>query len=79
MKKFFAVVAVAALSLGAVSCGEKKGESTDNTTDSLTNVVDSTILETADSAKTAIDSTAEAATDSVKAAVEAPATDAPAK
>jgi len=30
MKKFFAVVAVAALSLGAVSCGEKKAAVVDS-------------------------------------------------
>ncbi|MCA4810093.1 hypothetical protein IF128_10140 [Empedobacter stercoris] len=41
MKKFFAVVAVAALSLGAVSCGEKKAEETPVAVDSAAVVVDS--------------------------------------
>ena len=45
MKKFFAVVAVAALSLGAVSCGEKTEEAP--ATDSATAVVDSAVVDSA--------------------------------
>ena len=50
MKKFFAVVAVAALSLGAVSCGEKTEEAPVEeapATDSATAVVDSAVVDSA--------------------------------
>ncbi len=66
MKKFFAVVAVAALSLGAVSCGEKTEEA----------VVEEPAVETAevvDSAVVVVDSAA-VVVDSA-AVVEAPATE----
>ncbi|MGV0922784.1 hypothetical protein [Empedobacter tilapiae] len=76
MKKFFAVVAVAALSLGAVSCGEKKAEeAVENTVDSANAVIDSanTVV---DSANAVVDSAKETV-DSLKA--EVPATETPAK
>ena len=59
MKKFFAVVAVAALSLGAVSCGEKTEEAP--ATDSATAVVDSAVVDSAAApvADSAADSTAD--------------------
>ncbi|QHC83650.1 hypothetical protein AS589_02025 [Empedobacter brevis] len=81
MKKFFAVVAVAALSLGAVSCGEKKAEeAVENTTDSLVEKTDS-LVEKTDSLVEKTDSLVEK-TDSLKAetpAATTPATEAPAK
>ena len=76
MKKFFAVVAVAALSLGAVSCGEKKAEeAVENATDSLSAQVDSAAVQI-DSAAAKVDS---AVTAVAPATTEAPAKDAPAK
>ena len=63
MKKFFAVVAVAALSLGAVSCGEKTEEAPVEeapATDSTAVATDSTAV-VADSTAVATDSTAVAA------------------
>ena len=58
MKKFFAVVAVAALSLGAVSCGEKKAEeAVENATDSATAQIDSAAA-LVDSAAVKVDSAA---------------------
>ncbi len=89
MKKFFAVVAVAALSLGAVSCGEKKAEEeVENATDSLSAQTDSLATQT-DSLAAKTDSLVEK-TDSLATKVEgavkdaattpaAPATEAPAK
>ena len=74
MKKFFAVVAVAALSLGAVSCGEKTEEAPVEegaTVDSATAVVDSAAA-VVDSAAAVVDSAA-AVVDSAAAKVEAPA------
>ena len=71
MKKFFAVVAVAALSLGAVSCGEKKAEETPAAVDSAAVVVDSAAA-VVDSAAAVVDSAA-AVVDSAAAKVEAPA------
>ena len=62
MKKFFAVVAVAALSLGAVSCGEKTEEAPVEEAPA----VDS--LATAANDSTAVDSTAVAPTDSTAVA-----------
>lgn len=62
MKKFFAVVAVAALSLGAVSCGEKTEEAPVEeaaAADSLTAQVDSAAVAPVDSAAvTPVDSAA---------------------
>ena len=76
MKKFFAVVAVAALSLGAVSCGEKKAEETvANTTDSLAAQTDSLAAKT-DSVATKVEG---AVNEVAPATTEAPAKDAPAK
>ena len=82
MKKFFAVVAVAALSLGAVSCGEKKAEeAVENTTDSLSAQTDSLAAKT-DSLVEKTDSLATKVEGAVKGAATtpaAPATEAPAK
>ncbi|WP_282630041.1 hypothetical protein [Empedobacter sedimenti] len=88
MKKFFAVVAVAALSLGAVSCGEKKAEEAATNVDSATATIDSAAA-TIDSAATKVDSAAtkvDSAATKVEGAVKdaattpaAPATEAPAK
>ena len=83
MKKFFAVVAVAALSLGAVSCGEKKAEEAPANVDSAAVTVDSAAA-VVDSAAAVVDSAA-AKVDSAATKVEgaakevAPATEAPAK
>ena len=55
MKKFFAVVAVATLSLGAVSCGEKTEEAP--AVDSAVAVVDSAAA-VVDSAAAVVDSAA---------------------
>ena len=52
MKKFFALVAVATLSLGAVSCGEK-AETVETEA-----VVDSAAVEVVDSAAAVVDSAA---------------------
>ena len=72
MKKFFAVVAVATLSLGAVACGEKtETTEVEATVDSTAAVVDSAAV-AVDSAAAVVDSAA-AVVDS--AAVEAPATE----
>lgn len=72
MKKFFAVVAVATLSLGAVACGEKtETTEVEATVDSAAAVVDSAAV-AVDSAAAVVDSAA-AVVDS--AAVEAPATE----
>ena len=82
MKKFFAVVAVAALSLGAVSCGEKKAEeAVENATDSLSAQTDSLATQT-DSLAAKTDSVATKVEGAVKDAATtpaAPATEAPAK
>ena len=66
MKKFFALVAVATLSLGAVSCGEKtETVETETAVDSTAAVVDSAAV-VVDSAAAVVDSAA---------AVVAPATE----
>lgn len=70
MKKFFALVAVATLSLGAVSCGEK-AETVETEA-----VVDSAVA-TVDSAATVVDSAA-AVVDSAAAVVDSAAAEAPA-
>jgi len=69
MKKLFIVLAVA--SLGFVACNNES--KTEETADSLTNVVDSSanakidsVESTSDSVKSAIDSTASAVKDSIK-------------
>ncbi len=66
MKKFFAVVAVATLSLGAVSCGEK-AETVETEA-----VVDSAAVEVVDSAAAVVDSAA-AVVDSAAAVVDSAA------
>ena len=74
MKKFFAVVAVATLSLGAVSCGEKTEEAPVEeaaVVDSAVATVDSAAA-TVDSAAATVDSAA-AVVDSAAATTEAPA------
>ena len=71
MKKFFALVAVATLSLGAVSCGEKtETVEVEGTNDSVVAEVVDTVAVVADSTAVVADSTAVVADSTV---VEAPA------
>ena len=76
MKKFFAVIAVAALSLRAVSCGEKKAEEVAAVFDSATAQIDSSAA-LVDSAAVKVDSAA-AKVDSAAATVAPATTEAPA-
>ena len=66
MKKFFAVLAIAA----AFAACNNAAETTEAVADSTVEAVDSAVTATVDSAKAAIDSTASAAIDSAKAAVD---------
>jgi hypothetical protein len=68
MKKFLAIIAIASFAVACNNSSEKK-----DTTDSATNVIDSTVGATkdslnnvVDSAKGVIDSTANAAKDTIK-------------
>ncbi|WP_322971308.1 hypothetical protein [Faecalibacter sp. LW9] len=69
MKKFFAVVAVATLSLGAVACGEKTETQVEE------QLTDSTAVETAVVDSVAVDSTAVETPAVDSTAVETPATE----
>ncbi|QTV06548.1 hypothetical protein [Faecalibacter bovis] len=73
MKKFFALVAVATLSLGAVSCGEKaETVETEAVVDSAAAVVDSAAV-VVDSAAAVVDSAAAVVDSAAVAVEEAPA------